>query len=81
MRGKSIEKLPETVSHYEIGKIILNDLGVELVNPNEKARQYYLHGNNIDYPYDYIKYNISDDGNAVPLSTGNTGTDALKTKD
>lgn len=81
VRGKSIEKLPETVSHYEIGKIILNDLGAELVNPNEKARQYYVHGNNIDYPYDYIKYNISDDGNAVPLSTGNTGADALKTKD
>lgn len=81
VRGASIKKLPKTISHYEIGKIILNGLGAELVNPNEQARQYYLHGNNIDYPYDYIKYSITDDGNTLQLSTGNTGTDALNNKD
>ena len=78
VRKTNAGKLPKTMPHYEIGKLILGDLGAELVNPNEEASVYYLHSNNIDYPYDYIKYKINSDGTAKELFVGNTGTDASK---
>lgn len=57
-----VENLPAAVSHYQIGKLIAADLGFEIINPNEKENSFYLHGNNIDFPYDFIKYNIAPSG-------------------
>lgn len=61
VKGYDAARLPDIVSHYQIGKMILRDLGVELDNPNETDNIYYLHGNNIDFPYDYIEYQITGD--------------------
>ena len=46
------------VSYYEIGKMIADDLGYNVINKNEEDNTYYLHGNNIDFAYDFIKYKI-----------------------
>jgi lipid A ethanolaminephosphotransferase len=59
----SIDLPNRTVSHYEIGKLILKDFGYELHNPNESdAPEFYLHGNNIDYPYDFLAYTFNPEG-------------------
>lgn len=59
VKNSNIEDLPEIVPHYELGKLILNDIGFELDNPNEKDGIYYLHGNNVDFPYDFLEYQIN----------------------
>ena len=72
VKGSSDEKLPPLVSHYQIGKMILGELGFELINPNEADETYYLHGNNVDFPYDFIEYKIEND-TALELKKDNTG--------
>jgi len=63
--------LPKIIPHYEIGKMILRDIGFELKNPNEREGVYYLHGNNVDFPYDFIEYTIEDD-KAIQIKRENT---------
>lgn len=71
---KSYQKrpIPSIVSHYQIGKLIASDIGYEIENPNEKTGIYYLHGNNIDFPYDYITYQIIDGQHIKELEISNT---------
>jgi len=72
VKSKNFETLPAVVPHYVLGKMILSDIGFELNNPNEKDGVYYLHGNNVDFPYDFIEYEIK--GNEVTqLRRENTG--------
>ena len=59
VKSKHQYSLPEVISHYQIGKMVLNALGFELINPNEEQNVFYLHGNNIDFPYDFIEYEIN----------------------
>ncbi|MEE6206959.1 MAG: sulfatase-like hydrolase/transferase [Alphaproteobacteria bacterium] len=63
--------IPPVVSHYQIGKIIAADLGFEVINPNEKDNIYYIHGNNTDFPYDFIEYKI-DGADAVTIEKKNS---------
>ncbi len=65
--------LPPVISHYQIGKLIAEDLGFVIENPNEENNSYYLHGNNIDFPYDFIKYEINPEGKISELFKENTG--------
>ncbi len=68
------EKLPPTISAYQFSKLILQALGGKLINPNEKNNVFYLHGNNIYYPYDFMEYQILKDGNISsqpPMNTNN----------
>lgn len=48
--------LPETLSHYEISKIIANILGYNIINPNEDGF-YFIQGNNIYSDNFIIPYN------------------------
>lgn len=72
VKSPNVGVLPKILPHYEIGKFILRDIGVELQNPNEKDGIYYLHGNNIDFPYDFIEYQIQGD-NIYEVAKENTG--------
>lgn len=63
--------IPSVVSHYQIGKIIAADLGYVITNPNEHDNVFYMHGNNIDFPYNYIEYRI-DHSKISELKNGNT---------
>ncbi len=51
---------------------IMKEIGWNLQNPNEKDGIYYLHGNNIDFPYDFIEYKIKND-NIYEIKKENTG--------
>ncbi|MBQ7659749.1 MAG: sulfatase-like hydrolase/transferase [Alphaproteobacteria bacterium] len=64
-------KLPNPLAHYELAKLILQDLGYTLINKNETPDVYYLHGNNVDFPYDFIEYRIGSEG-AHELKKENT---------
>lgn len=64
--------LPPTVSHYEITKIIADDLGYVLDNPNEENGTFFLHGNNTDFAYPFIKYKIGKDGSVSKCFEENT---------
>jgi glucan phosphoethanolaminetransferase (alkaline phosphatase superfamily) len=66
------DDFPETISHYEIGKLIARDIGAEIINPNETDRIMFLHGNNIDFPYDFITYKILSDGQLEKINIKNT---------
>ena len=48
--------MPETLSHYEISKIIANILGYNIINPNEDGF-YFIQGNNIYSDNFIIPYN------------------------
>lgn len=72
MKKKNSEDLPAVISHYQIAKLIARDFGFNVINPNEEDNIYYLHGNNIDFPYDYIKYRIEHQGNVVQMEQNNT---------
>lgn len=65
--------LPPVVSHYQIGKLIADDFGFEIINPNEHNNTFYLHGNNIDFPYNFIEYQINSN-QIKEIQTGNTAT-------
>ena len=64
--------LPPTISHYQIAKIIADDLGYVLDNPNEENETYFLHGNNTDFAYPFIKYKIGKDGSVSKCFEANT---------
>jgi len=70
--GNDAENLPEMQSAYEFGKHVLKALGTKLLNPNEKDNTFYLHGNNIYYPYDFIEYKISEEGEILERKPQNT---------
>ncbi len=61
VKSFEIKDLPSVISHYQIGKLILTQIGFELKNKNENNNTYYLHGNNIDFPYDFIEYRIENE--------------------
>ena len=42
-----------------------------ITNPNEHDNVFYMHGNNIDFPYNYIEYRI-DHSKISELKNGNT---------
>lgn len=64
--------LPPVMPYYQIIKFIADDLGYKIENPNEGDNIYYLHGNNVDFPYDFIKYQIGDDGQITQIEKNNT---------
>lgn len=70
--GYNAEKLPPSISAYQFGKKILQALGSRLINANETGNIFYLHGNNIYYPYDYLEYQISKDGKIIEKDVKNT---------
>lgn len=61
VKSFEIKDLPSVISHYQVGKLILTQIGFELKNKNENNNTYYLHGNNIDFPYDFIEYRIENE--------------------
>ena len=72
MKKKNSEDLPSVLSYIQIGKIIAGDFGFNIINPNEEDNVFYIHGNNIDFPYDYIKYRIDDNGEITQIEKNNT---------
>jgi len=46
-------------SHYQISKMVTEDLGYDLINPNEKKNIYYINAPQFDGVAGYIKYDIS----------------------
>ena len=72
VKRNRIEVLPQIIPHYELGKLILEDIGFKLDNPNEQERIYYLHGNNVDFPYDFIEYQING-ADILQIKKENTG--------
>lgn len=64
--------LPDKMSGYQFGKLILESLGSSLINENEKADTYYIHGNNIEFPYDYIEYKFDRDRGIMAEGVKNT---------
>jgi hypothetical protein len=54
--NKKLE-LPKLTNHYEIGKMILNAIGYNLKNRNEKRNIGYIHGSS-NGNYQFIKYRI-----------------------
>ncbi len=70
--GNDADKLPPVMSAYQLSVRILQALGGRLVNPNEDKGTYYLHGNNIYYPYDFLEYQITDSGKIIPQKPRNT---------
>ena len=74
MKRNRSAHLPAVVSHYQIGKLIADDLGFKIVNPNEQNNTFYMHGNNIDFPYNFIEYQIKNNGQIIEIKTGNTAT-------
>ena len=47
----------KTVNHYIIAKKIINLLGYQLKNPNEKPKEYYLLGTNL-FEENFLRYNL-----------------------
>ena len=72
VKKKNNAALPPVVSHYQMVKMIAQDIGAVIHNPNEEDNTYYLHGNNIDFPYDFIKYQINDNGTVTETEKNNT---------
>lgn len=72
--------LPKYISSYQLSKLILQSLGANLINPNEKEDSYFLHGNNIYYPYDFKKYQILKNGKIKDYPVGNTRDISSKTE-
>lgn len=72
VKNKNIDYLPSVLSYIQIGKIIARDFGFDIINPNEEDNIFYIHGNNIDFPYDYIKYRIRDNGDIIQIEKNNT---------
>lgn len=72
VKKKNNAALPPVVSHYQMVKMIAQDIGAVIHNPNEEDNTYYLHGNNIDFPYDFIKYKINDNGTVTETEKNNT---------
>lgn len=70
--GNTKLKLPQYISSYQFSKLILQQLGTDLINPNEKGNTYFLHGNNIYFPYDYRKYQILKKGSIKDYPIANT---------
>ena len=71
--------LPKYISSYQFSKMILQSLGANLINPNEKEASYFLHGNNIYYPYDFKKYQILKNGEIKDYPVKNTKDISSKT--
>lgn len=72
--------MPKYISSYDFGKLILKQLGNQLINPNEKKNIFYLHGNNIYYPYDFMEYEIFKNGKIKNLPPKNTQDISKKSK-
>ncbi len=72
VKSKRIASLEPVLPHYDLGKLILNEIGVELQNPNEQEGVYYLHGINVDFPYDFIEYQVKEK-DIIELKKQNTG--------
>ena len=72
--------LPKYISSYQLSKLILQQLGVKLINPNESDNIFFLHGNNIYYPYDFMQYQFLPDGKIKNNSPQNTQDFATKQK-
>lgn len=70
--GHDARRLPALMSAYQFSKIIIEALGNKLINPNESSNKYYLHGNNIYYPYDFLEYQITPEGKLKEKMPGNT---------
>ena len=51
--------LPPLISHYQIGKLIAQDLGFIVHNPNELGNTFYVMENNLFFKTNFIKYRIN----------------------
>ena len=49
-----------TPTHYEIGKVIANILGFEIINPNEKDGIFFINGTVINGEAGWIEIDKSD---------------------
>lgn len=78
--GNNKTSLPKYISSYQLSKLILQSLGANLINPNEKEDSYFLHGNNIYYPYDFKKYQILKNGKIKDYPVENTRDISSKTE-
>lgn len=72
VKRKDNIELPKVMSHYQIIKFMADDFGFSINNPNENDNRYYLHGNNVDFPYNFIEYRIEDDGQITQIDENNT---------
>lgn len=72
VKKKNFEYLPPVLSYIQIGEIIARDFGFNIINPNKEDNIYYIHGNNIDFPYEYIKYRINDNGDITQIEKNST---------
>lgn len=59
MHHSKTEQIPPIISHYQIGKLIADDLGFTVSNPNEKDNTYYVIENNLFFKTNFIKYRLN----------------------
>jgi len=57
--NKPIDIKKEPINHYQIGKMILKDLGYKLDNPNDNGQTYYINGLNRGGKSGFLEYNLS----------------------
>lgn len=68
----NMPKIAPVISAYEAAKFVAQDLGATIINPNEQNNVFYLHGNNIDFPYSYIEYQLSAEGHVLSQALKHT---------
>lgn len=49
----------EFLNHYQIGMLVADLLGYNILNLNDDNKTYYIHGNNIYSNYSYLEYEIT----------------------
>ncbi len=57
--NREINLKREITNHYKVGKIILNDLGYRLINPNNDFTHYYINGLNIVGEAGFLTYTFN----------------------
>jgi glucan phosphoethanolaminetransferase (alkaline phosphatase superfamily) len=53
------------ITHYDIAKMILSKMGLELINKNEKPREFFINGPSIFQTCRFIKGSETKDGKLV----------------
>ncbi len=56
-RKIKVENIP--INHYQIGKMVLEDLGYKLNNPNDDKSTYFINGLKLNGEAGFINYQIS----------------------
>ncbi len=71
MYHSETKQIPSIISHYQIGKLIADDLGFTVYNPNEKDNTFYVIENNLFFKTNFIKYRLDGD-QLIELEQENT---------